>query len=319
MSNPTKSTITTTTTTARSRQTPSQPSVTSSEPDAAQVQAILATIRANLLLVARTWGRESRQHREARGVMRAYLEENVLRHRVENRHRQRHVEDTDDGSHYTAKRSRAEPAKTNIALCNCSVFDEAAEENCPSKGLPPPLSPPDSGEFDVLLDETVDEVLEPLVEDDVDVRVEVAVSIEVSVEVVVEVDFLVLSELLVLVVLLADPVLLKEVVIVDACEDVPVVLVAGGEVSVAMLIDVSKDVDVEVCVASVVPCGVVAVVAPPLPLSAHRKLTTFPTKSCPIKELPSACSPAQNRCTNFCDASRLDSQPLEQVPVPPMP
>ncbi|KIY03724.1 uncharacterized protein Z520_00415 [Fonsecaea multimorphosa CBS 102226] len=100
MSNPTKSTITTTTTTARSRQTPSQPSVTSSEPDAAQVQAILATIRANLLLVARTWGRESRQHREARGVMRAYLEENVLRHRVENRHRQRHVEDTDDGCRY---------------------------------------------------------------------------------------------------------------------------------------------------------------------------------------------------------------------------
>ncbi|KIW33811.1 uncharacterized protein PV07_00632 [Cladophialophora immunda] len=66
------------TTTIAHRQTTCNPSP---EPNAAHVEDILATIRLNLALVEHTWGRESRQHREARGVMLAYLEENVLRHR----------------------------------------------------------------------------------------------------------------------------------------------------------------------------------------------------------------------------------------------
>ncbi|EXJ55665.1 hypothetical protein A1O7_08594 [Cladophialophora yegresii CBS 114405] len=65
---------------------------TSHTPDAQQQQKpsleleqwnlVLDTIRSNLNLIVGTWGRRSRQYDEARGVMLAYLEDNLGRMRT---------------------------------------------------------------------------------------------------------------------------------------------------------------------------------------------------------------------------------------------
>jgi hypothetical protein len=54
-------------------------STSTSLDDLKQWDAVLTTIRANLDLIVRTWGRKSAQYREAKGVMLECLEENVAR------------------------------------------------------------------------------------------------------------------------------------------------------------------------------------------------------------------------------------------------
>ncbi|OAP63112.1 hypothetical protein AYL99_02339 [Fonsecaea erecta] len=77
-----------------------------------EIKQLLATVRTNLELVARTWGRESRQHREARAVMRACLEDVQLRrHRRRRRQEDHHPraeedEDGDDGDEATGTGKR---------------------------------------------------------------------------------------------------------------------------------------------------------------------------------------------------------------------
>ncbi|KIW64215.1 hypothetical protein, variant [Phialophora macrospora] len=52
------------------------------QPSLQQWNLVLDTIRSNLNLIAATWGRRSRQYDEARGVMLAYLEDNLGRLRL---------------------------------------------------------------------------------------------------------------------------------------------------------------------------------------------------------------------------------------------
>jgi hypothetical protein len=69
------------------------------QPSLEQWNLVLDTIRSNLNLIAGTWGRQSRQYDEARGVMLSYLEENLGRLRLRGR---RGVND-DDGMAMTVE------------------------------------------------------------------------------------------------------------------------------------------------------------------------------------------------------------------------
>ncbi|ETI21223.1 hypothetical protein G647_07568 [Cladophialophora carrionii CBS 160.54] len=63
-------------------QVPATPNQTDVQPSLEQWNLVLDTIRSNLNLIVGTWGRRSRQYDEARGVMLAYLEDNLGRLRL---------------------------------------------------------------------------------------------------------------------------------------------------------------------------------------------------------------------------------------------
>jgi hypothetical protein len=73
-------------------------SISTSEDNLEQWNIVLTTIRANLDLIVSTWGRDSKQYREAKEVMLEYLEENVTRLRGGARETQcEHMEGVQNG------------------------------------------------------------------------------------------------------------------------------------------------------------------------------------------------------------------------------